>query len=250
MLAEQVDVVGEAVADVGDGAAFGGYDDDLRQRVLHTLPQLVRCRNRLLPERVLHEGEVGAEQQHVVVGLHIGQVGGPGQRELLVDPAAETERLYTGDVGFGGTEARLHQEARCFIRRRWRHGDGSGCRSRDGRWRRGRWSGRRAAATGAESDGQRTRQQCTAGGAGQGGGPSVSPSNPMAASERDRAPGPKQLYKRKRGVTGPGSVDRLRRSSVGRCSRPAPRCRNRGVVRHRRPSPSFGIVAGPSKALR
>ena len=167
MLAEQVDVVGEAVADVGDGAAFSGYDDDLRQRVLHTLPQLVRCRNRLLPERVLHEGEVGAEQQHVVVGLHIGQVGGPGQRELLVDPAAETERLYAGDLGFGGTEARLHQEARCFIRRRWRHGRGSGCRSRDGRGRRGRWSGRRAAATGAESDGQRTRQQCTAGGAGQ-----------------------------------------------------------------------------------
>src|SRR5512147_230911 len=70
-------------------------------------------------------------------------------------------------------------------------------------------------------------------------------SNPMAASERDRAPGPKQLYKRKRGVTAPGSVDRPRRDSVGRRSRPATRCRNRGVVRNRRkrrPSVSLRVL--------
>jgi hypothetical protein len=74
VLAEQVDIVGESVAGAGDGSALGRDDDDLRQGELDALPQLVGRRDRLLPERVLHEGEVAAEQQRIEVRLHIRQV--------------------------------------------------------------------------------------------------------------------------------------------------------------------------------
>ena len=74
VLAEQVHVIGQPVGGRGDRAALGRNDDDLRQRELHALAQLVRRGYRLLPERVLHEGEVAAEQQQAVVGLHVGQM--------------------------------------------------------------------------------------------------------------------------------------------------------------------------------
>ena len=111
MLAEQVDIVRETVGGGSDRPTFGRYDDDLRQRELHSLAQLVRRGDRLLPERVLHEDEIAAEQQRVVVRLYVGQMRNLRKRELLVDPAGIAECLHAGDVRVSRTEARLHQEA-------------------------------------------------------------------------------------------------------------------------------------------
>jgi hypothetical protein len=138
---KQVQVVGGAEGRPTPADAFDRDHHDLAQRVDHALAQLVGAGQEFAPDRVVQRcaridegfGFEALRAQPLDMGLPARH------RELLVEPAVDTQCTHALDLDAAGTETGLRQQAR---------------RLRAGKRRRGRrWCGSCAAAAAAAGRG-------------------------------------------------------------------------------------------------
>ena len=128
---EDVEVARRAARRIAHRVVVHRHHEDLRQRVAHTLPQLVAALEVLLPQR--RHGDSPRIRQQVRIGLDGVDMRHDRHGELRVEPAVVALRHERVDGVARGAERRLAHEACCvlaLVRRRQR-----GCRDRDSRGR-------------------------------------------------------------------------------------------------------------------